>query len=292
MMQVYRGLPPADFAGETALALGFFDGVHRGHQKLLQAVKKSGLPCGVLTFKTVPKKAVKPIQSEEEKLHLLQEFGMDFVIMLPFTDKLSCMLPQDFIREILKKSCHAKGVVVGENYRFGVGAQGTAETLKRTDGLSVTVCPLLQSSLGIISSSLIRQQLAAGRVDLASELLGHPYCLSGKVIHGEQLGSTMGMPTVNLAVPDLFLPKGGVYETRVTVGGQQFPAVTNIGVRPTVSGKGLSIESHLLQFDRMVYGEEITVSFVRFLREEQKFSDKEALFRQICADKEAVLKEM
>lgn len=292
-MKTFYGLPPADFYSETALALGFFDGVHLGHQELLKIVKDSPYPCGVLTFDTPPKKAGKQLQSNEEKLRLLADMGMDFVILLPFTEAFSKTPPADFVREVLVSACHARQVVVGENYRFGADASGTVETLKTlAEGFSVQVCSLLASPYGTVSSSLIRELLSQGRVDAVADLLGRPYTLSGEVIHGRKLGRTMGYPTANLQLPDLLLPKNGVYETRVTVDGDSLPAVTNIGTRPTVNGAATSIESHLLGFDRMIYGKTITLSFVRYLREERKFPTPEALFAQIRADGEAVLKDL
>lgn len=292
-MTVIYGLPSADFYPETALALGFFDGLHCGHRELLKKVKESSYPCGVLTFETPPKKTGKLLQTNEQKLALLEEMGMDFVILLPFSESVAKTSPEVFVQEILLRACHAKELVVGENYRFGRDAVGTTETLKTLVGAAaVTICPLLHSPYGIVSSSLIRDLLCAGEMEAATTLLGRPYAISGTVVHGQQLGSAMGFPTANLKAPDQLLPKCGVYETRVTVGGETVPAVTNVGIRPTVQGETVNIESNLLGFDRMIYGDQMTVSFIRYLREERKFESPEALFAQIQADRERVLKDL
>lgn len=292
-MKIIKGLPSVGFYTETALALGFFDGVHLGHRELLNKVKDSPYPCGVLTFDNAPKKAGKRLLTNEQKLELLEELGMDFVILLPFTAALAKTSPEDFVQHILLDACHARHVVVGENYRFGREAVGTAELLKELVGAErVTVCPLLQSPFGTISSSLIRELLTTSRLKEAESLLGRPYSMRGEVVHGQQLGSAMGFPTANLKVTEQLVPACGVYETRVEVDGEVLPAVTNVGYRPTVNGEKLTIESNLLGFDRMIYGKTITLTFVRYLRDEQKFDSTEALFAQIRADGRRVLKDL
>ena len=290
-MKVFHGLP-TEFYPETAMALGFFDGVHLGHRQLLSEVRKSGFPCGVLTFENPPKKAGKRLQTNSQKLRLFEELGMDFVILLPFTEAFAKTSPEDFVRQILEETCHAKRLVIGENYRFGRDASGTADTLKTLFSGEVTVCPLLRSDYGIVCSSLIREFLTTCRLKEAEALLGRPYSLEGEVVHGQQLGSAMGFPTANLKVTDQLIPAYGVYETRVEVDGETVPAVTNVGYRPTVNGEALTIESNLLGFDRMIYGKTITLTFVRYLREEKKFDSPEALFEQVRKDVETVLKEM
>lgn len=292
-MKIIYGLPTTDFYPETALALGFFDGVHRGHQRLLDEVKKAPYPCGVLTFETPPKKEGKLLQTNEQKLELLESLGMDFVILLPFTETLAKTSPEDFVEQVLIGACHAKTLVVGEDYRFGRDAVGTATLLKTLMGEDrVTVCPLLDSPYGTVSSSLIREFLTTNRLKEAESLLGRPYAMRGTVIHGQQLGSTMGFPTANLEITGQLVPSYGVYETRVTVEGETIPAVTNVGYRPTVNGERLTIESNLLGFDRMIYGKTITLTFIRYLRDERKFDSKEELFAQIEEDGQRVLKDL
>ena len=291
-MKIFYGLPTTDFYPETAMALGFFDGVHRGHRQLLAEVRKSPYPCGVLTFENPPKKAGKRLQTNAQKLRLFEELGMDFVILLPFTETFAKTSPEDFVGQVLETACHAKRLVIGENYRFGRDALGTAETLQSLFSGEVTVCPLLRSEYGVVCSSLIREFLTTGRLKEAESLLGRPYALEGEVVHGQQLGSAMGFPTANLKVTDQLIPTYGVYETRVEVEGETVPAVTNVGYRPTVNGEALTVESNLLGFDRMIYGKTITLTFVRYLREEKKFDSPEALFEQVRKDAESVLKEM
>ncbi len=292
-MKTFYGLPATDFYPETALALGFFDGIHLGHQELLNKVKESPYPCGVLTFDTPPKKSGRILQTNEQKLELFEALGMDFVILLPFTEELAKTSPQDFVQKILADACHAKAVVVGEDYRFGRDAAGDTTLLKALMGEErVTVCPLLDSPYGTISSSLIREFLTTKRLKEAESLLGRPYSMRGEVVHGQHLGSAMGFPTANLKVTGQLVPTYGVYETRVEVDGEVIPAVTNVGYRPTVNGEELTIESNLLGFDRMIYGKTITLLFVRHLRDERKFDSKEELFAQIEEDGQRVLKDL
>ncbi len=291
-MRIIHGLPPADFYPETALALGFFDGVHLGHQELLKEVQKSPYPCGVLTFENPPKKSGKLLQTNEQKMELLEELGMDFVILLPFTEAFSQTTPKDFVQAILERTCHAKALVIGEDYRFGRDAAGSADTLISLFSGEVTVCPLLDSPFGTVSSSLIREFLTTSRLQAAETLLGRRYALRGEVVHGQQLGSAMGFPTANLKITEQLVPTYGVYETRMEIDGENFPAVTNVGYRPTVNGERLTIESHLLNFDGDLYGKTATLSFVRYLREERKFDSPEALFAQVRQDCERVLKDL
>ena len=272
-------------------ALGFFDGVHVGHQALLQAVKALAGETGrgVITFSTHPDTLVlgrtpKLINTPQDRVRLLKQFGMERVVTLPFDQKMQDTPWQDFLEE-MQSVYAAAGFVCGEDFRFGRGGQGTAALLARyaeEKGLPWAVVPE-QTVDGVrVSSTAIRQQLEEGNMAQAVRFLGHPYLLSGQVVHGKQLGRTLGIPTANLHLPQgLAVPKFGVYACRVTVDGESYPAVTNIGTRPTVGGTGITVEAWILDYTGNLYGRQITLEFYRFLRGEQKFESLSALQAEI-----------
>jgi len=289
----------------TVIALGNFDGVHRGHQQVIQAVTAdsswaAGLkPCRtVVTFDPHPQ-AFFSGQSRTlltplpEKQQLLSALGVEQLLLLPFNQALASLSPQDFVRDILVQQLQVQGISVGFNFRFGYRRQGQAADLvaiAATYGVPVqVVAPQRCESGERISSSAIRQALEAGDLERSRRLLGRPYSLMGSVVRGQALGRTLGFPTANLALPsDKFLPRLGVYYVRVegeSLNGQ--PGVMNLGYRPTVAGKQLSAEVHLLDWSGDLYGQTLTVQLVEFLRSEQPFANLEALQAQIQADCQA-----
>ena len=279
----------------TIYALGFFDGVHLGHQALLVACRelaaKHGCKTGAVTFTTHPDglvagKAPALLNTNEDKRRLLHFYGMDTVVELPFDRTLMTTPWADFLQQLMADG--AEGFVCGDDFRFGAKGSGTAEKLAefcKEKGLPYAVVPeqLLEGTR--ISSTRIRSAMERGDFALTGRLLGHPHILTGTVISGKQLGRTIGIPTANLVLPrELIVPKFGVYATKVVVDGKAYLAVTNIGTRPTVNGQGVTVEAHLLDFNGDLYGKEITVMFCDFLRPEQKFANLDALKTQITAD--------
>ncbi len=276
-------------------ALGFFDGVHLGHQALLRQccalAAQQDCQAAALTFDTHPEalvlgKAPVLLNTPQDRLRLLRNFGIGPVHTLKFTRETMSMPWQDFFRMLLDYG--AAGFVCGDDFRFGYRGEGTAQKLKAACeelGLPCEVLPEQTLKNTRISSTHIRSLIEGGEMATAVRFLGHPHILTGQVIHGRKLGRKLGVPTANLRLPDgLAVPKFGVYACRAQVGGRSYPAVTNIGTRPTVSGRGITVETWFLDYEGDLYDQEITLEFYRFLRPEMKFSDLSALQRQIQAD--------
>lgn len=281
-----------------AIALGFFDGVHRGHQALLsravERAREKGLEPAVFTFDRSPKefvtgKTVPLITTAEERREVIRAcYGIDHVIVAPFDREMMTMDWVDFVLALAQKY-HAGWLVAGHDYRFGHMNAGTPTLLAKKAaqlGMGCDIIPAVTLDGGVVSSTRIRGLLAEGDVGEAAILLGRPFALRGPVRHGKGLGSKIGAPTVNLIPePGHLLPVNGVYVTRVTVGSEVYPAVTNVGVRPTVDENGgLTVESHLLDRDAQLYGQECRVEFLEMLRPERRFGSLAELSAQIARD--------
>ena len=274
-------------------ALGFFDGVHLGHQALLAACRElaaqTGAKAGVVTFEDHPDTLVlgqtpKLINSIEDRCLLLQGQGMETVVTMPFDEKLRSMPWQDFFR-LLTDEYGAAGLVCGTDFRFGYRGEGTADKLSaacKRAGIPWAVVPE-QSVDGIrVSSTYIRRLIENGEMETAVKFLGHPHILTGIVVKGQQLGRKIGIPTANLRlVARLLVPKFGVYACRIHTEQGEFSAVTNVGTRPTVSGNGITVEPWILDFDGDLYGQTVTLEFHAFLRPEKKFASLEELQTEI-----------
>ena len=273
-------------------ALGFFDGVHLGHQALLREcrtlARTLGAQTAAITFQQHPSSLftedVPPlINSEEDRLRLLAGFGMEHICSLPVTREVMSTPWDVFLTQLLDQG--AAGFVCGHDFRFGDRGQGDAGKLKtfcREQGLPCVIVPEQTLEGTRISSTYIRRQLETGDMATAVRFLGHPHILTGTVVHGHQLGRRLGIPTANLRLPEgLAVPRFGVYACRCLVDGAAYPAVTNIGTRPTVQGRSVTVEPWILDYEGDLYGREITLEFYRFLRPEQKFPDLEALQAEI-----------
>lgn len=279
---------------QTIYALGFFDGVHRGHQTLLQACRQlatgKGCLAGAITFSDPPEALIRGaapelINTPHDRALLLTEVGrMDTVVTLPFDKSMMEMPYRDFFGMMVEKY-HAAGFVCGADFRFGHRGQGTSRLLQQMcqeAGMPCQVLTKLQDSGGDISSSRIRQLLKEGQTEQANLLLGHPHIFTGRVISGRQLGRTIGVPTANLCLPEgLDCLRHGVYASQVCVNGKNYLAVTNVGLRPTVKGEGVNMEAFLLDFSGNLYGEELRLAFYKYLRPEHKFSSLEELQGEI-----------
>ena len=292
-MELSRTIPT--LTGPSAVALGLFDGVHLGHRAVIgRAVSRAPqlFPI-VFTFSyDSPKEVTKPgfanILSPSRKEAILQRLGVQLVCE-PLFSVVRDLEPEIFFTEILQKKLKAAAIFCGEDYRFGKGAAGDVKLLRalcRKAGIAFETVPAVLDGGEPISSTRIRALLREGRMEDAARLLGEPYAIDYPVSHGRQLGRKMGYPTINQLYPsgDL-LPRNGVYVTLAVVGSKTYPAVTNIGVKPTLGGTDApSAESTLLGFDGDLYGQKVPVSFYRFLRPEQRFPDVETLFRQVAED--------
>jgi riboflavin kinase/FMN adenylyltransferase len=265
-----------------AVALGTFDGVHRGHRAVIEAVKASGLRSTVLTFDPHPRLVlgydVQLLTTFERRLELIEEAGPDEVLVVEFTQELSRWEPEAFVAEYLT-GIGARVVVAGEDFRFGAGRRGDLELL-RSLGLDVRPVPLVEG----VSSSRIRELVRAGDLRAAAELLGRPYELEGEVVYGDQRGGTLGFPTANLAPdPHALVPAYGIYAGEAL--GHRVAA--SIGVNPHYGGSERRIEAFLLDFTGDLYGDRLRLELWERLREERAFASEDDLVAQIAADVEA-----
>jgi riboflavin kinase/FMN adenylyltransferase len=299
-MRVFRGLRHPGIAKACALTIGNFDGVHRGHQALVQQLVHDAGPLGLaptaMTFAPHPAHVLgKPVHpaltplAHKRALLAAAAPGLQ-VVVEPFSLELAKMEPADFVQKVLVENYRAERVIVGENFRFGKDRKGdlaALSTLGQRFGFTASAMPLQMQDGVVISSSRIRALLAAGEVEAAARLLGRNYALWGNVAQGKQLGRQLGFPTANLSQVEQLLPKPGVYACRVSVdslGLSVLPGVCNLGTRPTVDGTNLSIEAHLFDFEGDLYGRSVSVAFVARLRDEQRFADLPELKAQIGRD--------
>lgn len=278
---------------KTIYALGFFDGVHLGHQALLTACRslaaQTGAKAGVVTFDGHPDTLVlgqtpKLINSIEDRCLLLRRQGMETIVTLPFDEKLRCLPWQEFFR-LLTEEYNAAGLVCGSDFRFGYRGEGTADKLRdacETAGIPCVIVPQLEVDGIRVSSTHIRALIENGEMETAVKFLGHPHILTGTVVTGQQLGRKIGIPTANLhLVARLLVPKFGVYACRIHTDYGEFSAVTNVGTRPTVEGNGITVEPWILDFDGDLYGKTVTLEFHAFLRPEKKFDSLAQLRSEI-----------
>ncbi len=280
---------------KTVIALGMFDGVHMGHRKLLQTAaalaQSREQEALAYTFSNHPMSvfAVAPplIMTLEERVAAIRNMGISRVETPMFTKELAALAPEAFV-DMLLNEYHMGTAVVGFNYTFGSKGAGTAKTLfelGQQKGFLVETVPAVYCGGQEVSSTGIRRCLEAGDAAAAAALLGEPYAIRGVVSHNRHIGTTLGFPTANLTPPaGKLLPRFGVYATVAQVNGAQYPAVTNVGNNPTVQGKGVTIETHILHNVGNVYEKPLCVRFLSWLREEKRFSGKAALAQQIEKD--------
>ncbi len=279
-------LPCPPYTKETVTALGFFDGVHIAHASLLKqavdAARERALTPAVFTFFDAPHKQGEKLLSFQERLARFEKHGIETVFVADFA-ALKELSPIDFIENILKVTCRTAMAVCGFNFRFGKNAAGDAALLLSHFPCSIVLEPVMQDGR-TVSASRVRKLLEEGKVEDAARLLGMPYTVSAEVTHGKELGRTIGFPTANMK-PDAFLPKNGVYETSIFIDGKAYTALTDIGFRPTAEKEGeRRMETYIPHFSGDLYGKNLTVSFVRRLREEKRFDSIEALKAQLLFD--------
>jgi riboflavin kinase/FMN adenylyltransferase len=304
-MEIINSLDNINIRHKTAVALGNFDGIHIGHREIfrnaLDAAKEQGLKSLCFTFSNHPfnfilrrndsdPDAVKLICTEEEKIELIEDMGFDILVNVPFDEHIMTMHAHDFFEDIVRDKLNAGYVSVGFNYTYGARATGRPDTLRReceAAGIGVEIHDAVIVDGEVVSSTLIREMIATGNMEMTAKLLGRPYSFTGTVKHGKRLGSSMGIPTINIPAPDRqMLPPNGVYFSRIHINGILYNSVSNIGLNPTVNddARRKTIETNIFDYDDDAYGKDVTVYFDHFSRGERKFRNKEELFAQISRD--------
>lgn len=276
--------------------IGNFDGLHQGHMSMLKKLKDVAasyqLPTCVVMFEPLPQEFFSPyalprLMKLRDKLTVFQDVGIDKILCLKFNKRLANFSANAFIESILISALKVKALIVGDDFRFGYQREGDVSTLERAGikhHFEVYQVGTIYQNYKRISSTQIRQALKNGDLSLATRLLGRHFTFSGRVIYGNQLGRTLGFPTANFAISESF-PLRGVYLVRIEGLSQNYFAVTNVGVRPTLNGNKLTLEAHILNFTGNIYGKRLTLSFLYKLRDEKQFSSLETLKQQIAKDK-------
>ena len=294
---------PVPDTDRYAATIGFFDGVHLGHVHLLEDLKTisaaRGLKSMAITFPEHPRQILQSdyrprlLSTPQDKMRMLEQTGIDFCFPLHFTTALAALDARTFMTDFLQKKLGVSTLLVGHDHHFGHDTNLTVEDYRRIGneiGMEVVPADAYLYKGVPVSSSRIRRELVAGNVKAANDMLGYRYTISGTVIHGMQNGRKMGFPTANLGPYCEFMqiPADGVYSSLATVDGETWPAMLNIGFRPTFEGKARTIEAHLLGFDRDIYFHELTLEFVDFLRPERRFDSPQELAAQLEADRNQV----
>ena len=297
-MQIFRHYEqvPESARGAT-VAIGNFDGVHKGHQALLQHARALGEKLGVLVFEPHPQEFFRPdtprfrLTPFRAKARLLEQHGVSLLFALHFNAEFASLSADEFITKVLVQGLGVRHVIVGEDFCFGKGRQGNLALLQQRGaelGFGVTTFELVgEGEASKISSTSIREALRDGKPDVAAALLGHPWTVEGRVEGGDRRGRTIGFPTANVSLEGYLEPALGVYAVRVEVDGRKYGGVANFGRRPTFDKKDVLLEVHIFDFEGDIYGQPIVVSFISFLRPEMKFAGLDALKAQIARDSEA-----
>jgi len=292
--------PPSGLAG-AVVAIGNFDGVHRGHRAVIFRAKalaqKLGRPCAVLTFEPHPADffagvpTIFRLTSRDAKAHRLRELGLDGMFVLSFDAGLAALDAESFLQDVLLRRLGAAGVVVGYDFHFGAKRSGTPDFLRARGaelGLAVEIVAKVtadeEGSIEAVSSTATREALQQGDVAAAAALLGHPWSVTGEVVHGAKLGRTLGYPTANLALDENCGLRHAIYAVEVELDGEILPGVASFGRRPTVDNGPPLLEIHIFDWDGDLYGREIEVFFLAFLRPEEQFASLDALIAQIRRD--------
>lgn len=297
-MEIFEDLNDIRDMEPTAVALGNFDGVHLGHQKLIsEAVKcaaEKGMKSAVFTFSNHPRdllpkeKKVKNILYKNEKADIIESLGVDYLFNVPFTRSIMTMEPIYFIDQILINTFNMKAAFCGFNYRFGLAAEGNPDILRNVGvdrGFTVFEMEPYKIKGNVVSSSLIRTLIASGQVEQCRTYMGRNYEIGGEVVVGNRLGRKLGFPTSNLVIDtSMVTPPNGVYVTYCDYNGVRYPSVTNVGNKPTIGHYNKNVETHIFDFDKELYGKKIIVEFLKKTRDEVKFDNVKDLSEQIVRD--------
>jgi len=296
-MRIYKNANLKKKHHKGVIAIGNFDGIHLGHQKVINAARKKAkskkLPFGIITFEPVPvmyfnsKIKNHRINSLEQKKNQLKKLKLDFLIIIKFNKIFSSLTAEKFIKEIIYNKTKCSFLYVSKNFKFGFKRRGNIQTLKRHEKLysfkSLITKPYKKNNK-IISSTLIRKKIINGKIQEANALLNRKWKIKGRVIKGRQLGRKIGFPTCNLQLNDYVVPRNGVYAVQVKGSNFNKKGIANIGFRPTFNGKKLLLETNIFGIDKNLYNKEIDICFKKFIRQEKKFKNLEHLKKQIKID--------
>lgn len=301
-MKVYKGIAKLENRPQnTVVTIGNFDGVHIGHQevfsKVVERAKKALVDSVAVTFRPHPNFILRPsiepflLTTYEEKIDLIQTAGIDYIIEEPFSREFSNISPEDFIDRYLIAGLGVRSLILGHDFAFGKERSGSLDVMRglaKDRGLELEVVPPLKLENEVVSSSLIRKALSEGKIEFVNRLLGREMSLRGFVWRGEGRGTGIGIPTANLLIEERKYPALGVYFTKVLWNGREFPSITNVGINPTFASPDkvapLKVETHIFDFHERIYGDDITVKFYKFHRNEKKFASAAALVEQIKKD--------
>ena len=296
-MKVYNNANLINKHLNGVIAIGNFDGLHLGHQKVINEArlkaKKLKLPLGVMTFEPVPvmffSKKLKNhrINSLQQKKSQLEKLKLDFLIIIKFNKKFSSLTAEEFIKKIIYKKTKCKYLYVSKNFKFGFKRRGNIQTLKKFEkkfNYKNIITKPFKKNKKTISSTFIRKKIRAGKIELINKLLNRDWCVEGKVIKGKKRGRKIGFPTCNMSLNNYVIPKLGVYAVKVSIKGLIKNGVANIGYRPTFNGQNLLLETNIFGINKNLYNKAISISFKKFIRSEKKFKNFEYLKKQIKKD--------
>ena len=297
-MQIYYDLEtPSELLRESIVTVGVFDGLHIGHQAVIQQVltqsEKFNLASLVLTFDPPPLAFLAPercpptLTTLSKKIEILGQLGVDGVVFARFDAYLQQMSPDAFVQQVLLQRLHAKQVIIGYDWQFGKGRSGNAEALRQLGDqyqFSVMIVGPVQLHGMPVHSTRVREAIAGGNLNLVSDLLGRRYSIMGEIVLGDGRGRQIGFPTANIDAGNQMLPPSGVYAIQVKLEGRMLNGVMNMGTRPTFDGEEFQIETHLFDFEQMVYGKKMEIFFIEKIRDERRFPNPEILVNQIKQD--------
>ena len=304
-LKIYNHFTEFKKLNNAVATIGTFDGVHYGHQKIInrlcELARSTGGESVILTFFPHPRLIIDPenqdlkmINTINEKAEMLSKLGVDHLIITPFTRDFSNLTPKEYIQEILLETIGVKQLIVGYDHRFGKDRKGGLSDLEacaETYGFKIEEIPEQDINDVAVSSTKIREALLSGKVSLAAEYLGYHFSLSGRVIKGDKIGRTIGFPTANIFIEETYklIPSDGIYAVTIEIDGGLYKGMAYIGQRPTINGMTRNIEVNIFDFNREIYGQDIKMNFLEFLRHDVKFTGLEALKEQLHKDKEATL---
>jgi riboflavin kinase/FMN adenylyltransferase len=297
-LQIYYDLEtPSELLQESIVTVGVFDGLHIGHQAVIQQVltqsEKFNLASLVLTFDPPPLAFLAPercppaLTTLSKKIEILDQLGVDGVVFARFDAYLQQMSPDAFVQQVLLQRLHAKQVIIGYDWQFGKGRSGNAEALRQLGDqyqFSVMIVGPVQLHGMPVHSTRVREAIAGGNLNLVSDLLGRRYSIMGEIVQGDGRGRQIGFPTANIDAGNQMLPPSGVYAIQVKLEGRMLNGVMNMGTRPTFDGEEFQIETHLFDFEQMVYGKKMEIFFIEKIRDERRFPNPEILVNQIKQD--------